>query len=629
MKLFIKVFIGFLILIIAAIVSLMIFINPNDYKEQIQTQAQQKLNRTLAINGDLSWTFFPRLGFSSGEVILKNPKGFNRDNLIKIEQASVSLAISPLLKGEIQVGELTLKGLSLNLITNKDGLSNLDNLSSETASAAAPRPERTNVKSPEADNIEKSVFDIKKLELAGINIEDVQIEIQDLRTASNTKVNIDHIRLGKFVLGEEADLSIATHLMVDKINAEINLQAQLIVQKDLSAIALNNLAIKTVLTGKDIPNGELNSSIQSNVNYNLTTNKAQLSNLNLQFDQLNLEGDVSVQTASKLKVRFNLQGNDWDLTPYLNDPTEKPKGETPALSQSQAATETPPQEQEPDLSALNDVDIQGTLAIASVTTPDLKLGKISTTVDVNNGTAQIKPLTVALYEGLLTLNASVTDAKGKNNYKVDTQLKGVQIHPLLVDVAKADLLSGTTAFNFSASGSGLTLSKIKKGILGQGDFKLLDGELYGINIPHKIRTLKAKITGKNKPKNTDVKKTDFASLSGDFKIKKGIVDNTKLLMLSPVIRLDGAGLVNILNESLNYALTVTPLSKTTEETKLDDLRGLKIPLLIKGSFTDPKFSLDTEGALKSKLKDKADQVIEKNKEKLKDKLKSKLGSLFG
>ncbi len=608
MKLLIKLLAGLFALLILAMVTLLIVIDPNDYKEEIQAQVKKNINRELLIKGDLGWTFFPQLGFSSGEIALNNPPGFNREHLAKIDNAAVGLAVLPLFKGEIQIAEVTVNGLLLNLITNKDGSSNLDNMFPEKA-ATAPAPTEQ-----QADEEKSGAFDASKLQLAGLTIKNAQIEVQDLQAGSTTQVNIDHILLGKLIPGEVTDLAIATKLLVAEMDGHLDLQAKLMVAPDFSAVQLNDLKLKSEFSGADLPNGKISSSISSDIAYDLNSSTAKLSNFMLQLDDLNLTGDLSVQAADKTKVRFTLQGNTWDLSPYM-----PPSEETAQKTDSSADKTAPPAEQEPDLSFLHGLDVQGTLAIAGIKAEQLTIGEIKTAIAISQGQAQIKPLTAQLYDGLLTVNALLADAKGANSYQIDTQLKDIQIHPLLVDAAQIDLLSGTTAFNFSASGKGLTASKIKSGLVGKGDFTLLDGELYGINIPQELRSLKAKLTGQPAPTEEDIKKTDFASLTGQFDISKGIVNNNKLLMLSPVMRLDGAGLADLLQESLNYKLSVTPLSKSDAATELQDLSGLTIPLLITGPFTQPKFALDTEGALKEQLKAKADAELQKQKQKLEEK----------
>jgi len=608
MKLFIKLFAGLLTLLILAVVILLTVVDPNDYKAEIQTQVKKSINRELLINGDIGWTLYPQFGFSSGEIELNNPAGFNRKHLAKIESAAIAIDVLPLLKGEIQIGELTLNGLVLNLITNKDGTSNLDNMFPEKTASI---PADTTEKQPE--DKKTGYFAINKAQLAGIDIADTTIEVQDLSEGSANKINIKQIHLGKFALGKEADLSVITQLSTAQLSAQIELQTKLIVAGDFSSIQLNKLNLQTLLTGEDIANGKIVSSVQSDVFYNLDTAKADIDNLILAVDKLQLKGVLSVQTQDKTKVRFTLQGNEWDLSPYLpEDNKSTEKTDTAAKGEVKAASE-----QEPDLSFLDDLDIQGTLAIAGLKASGLTLGKIDSVIEISNGKAQIKPLTAQLYQGLLTINGWVDDAKGLNKYQLTSVLKDVQIRPLLSDAAQIDLLSGTTALNFSATGKGLTGGKIKSGLVGEGNFELLDGELYGINIPQEIRTLKAKLTGKPAPTQANIKKTDFASLTGKFSIKKGVLDNNKLLMLSPVMRLDGAGLVDILQELLNYKLSVTPLSKSDAQTELYDLGGVTIPLLITGPFSKPKFALDMEGALKDELKMKTKQLEEKAKSELK------------
>ena len=88
-------------------------------------------------------------------------------------------------------------------------------------------------------------------------------------------------------------------------------------------------------------------------------------------------------------------------------------------------------------------------------------------------------------------------------------------------------------------------------------------------------------------------------------------------MLSPVMRLDGLGLVDILKETLDYKLSISPLSSSKADTDYVDLNGLTIPMLIKGSFSDPKISLDTDSALKEQLKAKAKALQKEAKAKLK------------
>jgi AsmA protein len=635
MKLFLKLFAGLVVVLIVAVVLLITTIDPNDYKEQIQTQVKKSINRDLAINGDISWAFYPQLGFSSGQIELRNLDGFNRQNLLKIDQANLGLDILPLLKGQIKMGEITVNGLVVNLITNKNGSSNLDNMQ---ASGVPTPQEKTPAKSTSSEAEKSGFFALENLQLAGININDAQIEIQDLKAGTTNKANIKKIQLGKFAPGQEADLSVQTDLILDNLQAQLDLQSKLLLASDFSTVELKQFSLTTLLTGEALPNGKIDSSINTDIKYDLNNAKAELTDLIIKLDQIQLSGQLSVQTKKLTTVRFALKGKKWDLAPYLPEPAEQ--AATGAAATPAATTTAKKTEQEPDLGILNSLDINGTLSLEGLKASGLTIGKIDSKIIVNQGKAQLMPLTAELYQGLLTLEASLQESKGLNSYQISSNLNNVQIRPLLTDAAEIDFLSGTTDFNFAGKGQGLTATKIKTGLTGKGDFKLLDGELYGINLPQEVRILKAKLTAAPQPTEANIKKTDFASLTGNFTINNGIVNNQKLLMLSPVMRLDGNGLADILKETLDYRLSVTPLSKSTEKTEQGDLSGLIIPLLIKGPFSDPKFTLDTEGAIKErlnmekkrleeKLKKESQQKIDEEKNKLEDRLKGKLKNLFG
>lgn len=652
MKLIIKISSAIFALLILTITLLLVLVDPNDYKSEIEAQVKNNLNRDLHIIGDIGWTFYPQLGISSGNVELDNLTGFSKPHLVKIEKVSLGINILPLLKGEISLSELTLDGFEFTLLTDASGRSNLENIGAEKTSTvpSTTTSTSTSTQSKSTTQAEQHFFKINKTQLAGININNVIIEVEDLQEGSYQKISINEIKLGQFALNKETKLTINSAVIIDDLQAQIKLHTQLLIKSDFSTIKLNNLQLDTLLTGPILLNGQLTSQLKTDiivalegkeitlsgldintvisadnlpnkkittqlnadVTYQLDKQYASIKGLNLKVDHIELRGELSVQTGDITKIRYDLVANEWDLNHFLTPTTTQKEVNSETATASQEATEA-----EPDLSFLHGLDIDGKLKIAGVKIDKINLGEINTHLIINQGKAQLKPLTAQLYQGLLTFNGEVDESKGHNKYQLATTLKDVQIHQLLIDATDIDLLSGTTSFDFKGQGQGLTVTKIKQSIVGKGNFKLLDGELYGVNIPQEIRALKAKLSGKKAPTADNIKKTDFASLTGQFSINTGLVNNQKLLMLSPVIRLDGSGLIHIIKETLDYKLSISPLSKSKAETDYLDLSGLTIPMLIKGSFSDPKISLDTNSALKEQLKLKAKALEKKAKERLK------------
>ncbi|MFA0373024.1 AsmA family protein, partial [Vibrio sp. 10N.222.54.F6] len=72
MKLLKWFFVAMLGLIAALVLYITLIFDPNNFKPQIVEVVKEKTGRDLAINSDLSWTFFPSLGIKLGGVTLSN-----------------------------------------------------------------------------------------------------------------------------------------------------------------------------------------------------------------------------------------------------------------------------------------------------------------------------------------------------------------------------------------------------------------------------------------------------------------------------------------------------------------------------------------------------------------------------
>lgn len=766
MKLFLKIAAGLLVLILLAVIIVVTVVDPNDYKQQIQDQVKKSINRDLVITGDLGWSFYPLLGFQSGQVTLYNSPEFKEKILLNVQEAAISINVFPLFSGQLEVGEIILDGVEFNLITNEDGLSNLDNLQAADATVENTTETVNKQDTPVEEEASKPV-DLSQFVLSGINITNAQLQVIDHQKNETQQVAVKSMLLNEFAFDKKSHFSLTSQFKNDQVEADIELNADIFVNAALTSIELTNLTIeskvlsqalsgstlnttfssglkyqtetkqldikaitinnkftgsfldgniyinssdirvtnenevalgkltltssltgtslennkldtnletnlavnvqkktanidkfelKNTITGKelqgnlnlsfkemDVSNFEkilikqfklvselnapaiskdkINSTIESEISYDLAKQKLNLSSLQSTVNNIELGGEFSFIQQTVPVIRYNLKGNVWDLNPYLAKATKTET--TTETTNEPVATDKkdPAKELEPDLSILKELDIKGELSIAGILYQDITIGKITNSLTVKDGRATIKPLTAKLYDGSLNIEAWVDESGGKNQYKTTASISNVILMQLLKDAAKIDLLSGTANVNLVASGQGLTASKIQQGVVAKGDFKILDGELYGINLSHEVRVLKAKIQGKTIAPDKLIKKTDFASLIGNFTVEKGIANNQKLTMLSPVIRLDGGGTADTIKQTIDYKLGVTPLSKTDESTSYVDLNGISIPLRIQGTFTKPTFSLDTEGALKAQIEAAKKAVQDKAKQALEDKAK--------
>lgn len=137
LKTLISIVIVLFVLFTVAVVCLIIFLNPNNFKGQLSTAVHDKTGRTLVINGTIERSFFPWLGLRIHDVQLSNAVGFAPANFVSVGEADVSVKLLPLLSGNVEVAKLSLKDFTLNLAENKQGQNNWQDLTTSNNPASA------------------------------------------------------------------------------------------------------------------------------------------------------------------------------------------------------------------------------------------------------------------------------------------------------------------------------------------------------------------------------------------------------------------------------------------------------------------------------------------------------------
>ncbi|MEC9250131.1 MAG: AsmA-like C-terminal region-containing protein, partial [Pseudomonadota bacterium] len=95
--------------------------------------------------------------------------------------------------------------------------------------------------------------------------------------------------------------------------------------------------------------------------------------------------------------------------------------------------------------------------------------------------------------------------------------------------------------------------------------------------------------------------TDFSSLSGTFSITGGRADNSDFSMLSPLLRVGGTGYVDLPSQSLDYRMRPRLVASIEGQGGSSSLRGVEIPVRIRGGFNDVSIGVDTSAVGQSLL----------------------------
>ena len=371
------------------------------------------------------------------------------------------------------------------------------------------------------------------------------------------------------------------------------------------------------------------TSAKANLVFTAGPTNAELTSLILGLDETTISGTGSVRNFARPAIAFTLSGDAIDADRYLPPQTTGKSKETapsktaPTGPVSSGASKTQVAAVPLPIDQLRTLDLKGKVTLGKLKINNLQLADLLMNLTAKNGLITMDPVSTNLYQGGFK-GKTILDVRGNVPAVTVTEtLTGMQVGPLLKDMTGKDTLTGTTRSTATLSTSGLTPDAMKANLSGNLSFGFENGSIKGINIPKMLRDGVTRIKG-GTPDPSEVNETDFSSLTGSAVITKGVVDNRDLLMMSPLMRVNGEGTVNLAAESLDYLLkaTVVKSLKGQKGEPLAELAGLTAPIRISGSFDNPKFGLDMAALLKETAVQKGVEELQKKvgEDLLKDKI---------
>lgn len=374
----------------------------------------------------------------------------------------------------------------------------------------------------------------------------------------------------------------------------------------------SNLTVAVNASGDKLPNKSISSEMRGSMQIDGGRQSMQ-ANLAGGLLQSQVKARVGVKNFNNPDIRFDADVDQFDADLYLPKETAEP-------AKNPAAVEQPL-----DISALKELNLEGSLRLGALKAGNVKLTQVRLDMKANNGQLNVKPLSAKLYQG--SINGSLgVNAQATPSITIEQKLSGVSIAPLLKDVANLDMLEGKGDVSLSLGAQGNTVSALKKTLNGSMALNLVDGAIRGINLGERIREVQALgkggATAQTQNANKD-EKTEFSEFKASFKVNNGVAHNEDLSVKSQQLRLAGRGDINIGNDSINYVAKAT-LSKTPDGQG----GSITLPVHLSGPFTDLKYRLDFGAMVADIARQKVEAKKEQIKEQAQEKLKSKLRGLF-
>jgi len=136
-----KLAVALVVLLVVAVAALLVlpsFWDWNGEKGRMAALVREHTGRDLEIAGDVSLRLLPTPAFAAGQVTLANLAGGSEPAMVRLEELRVSIALLPLLRGEVLVESVTLVKPEVLLEVLADGRANWRLADAPPAAAASP-----------------------------------------------------------------------------------------------------------------------------------------------------------------------------------------------------------------------------------------------------------------------------------------------------------------------------------------------------------------------------------------------------------------------------------------------------------------------------------------------------------
>jgi len=630
----------FAVVLIAMLLLLPVFMDVQKYKPYIERRVTEAVGRPFTMGEKFKTSLLPWAGVSLSNLHLGNPPGFDEKDFVSVKSFEIRVKLLPLLLSkfkDIQINHIVLNEPRITLIKQKDGKTTWEWKEKEPAQS-----EENEIKPVEGEP--KKEFSLKSLVVGDLSINNGLILWIDRsnkdKRAKNEKKEISNLNLKlrdvsldrpvnlKFdarmdghpvsvngsigPLGEKPgrgaipfDISVnalkqlTIHLKGRVDNPAENPEFDLAV--DVSPFSLRKLLAET---GRPIPAGQADPGTLNKValKAHLKGNPQRIavSDGILKIDESKINFSVRAKDFSRPDVTFNVKLDRIDLNRYLPPKPGKKTDADKKSGSSETASKKPGSKT--DYSSLRSLVLNVSMRAGKVKVDKTTAQDINVKVSGKNGIFHINPITMKLYNGEMSGNITVNVKKNIPQSNIKLKLNNVECEPLIKDILEKNILKGTVKAKVALSMSGDDAEKIMKTLNGKGEFSVKNGAVKGIDLVAMVRNTDGAygFAGQSNKKP----ETGFSELYAPFTITNGLFKTTDTRMVSTLIRVAVSGKANLPGETLKFRIEPAVVTTSKTDKKKMKRSEVKVPVLVSGTFSSPKFRPDLKAIAKDNLEKK-------------------------
>ncbi|OCG19977.1 hypothetical protein A9G22_01280 [Gilliamella sp. App2-1] len=590
-----------ILVITASIVSLIVFVDPNNFRGFISDTVKDKTGYELSIDGNLRWHIWPQVSILTDSVRLSDTN--SPKPILTADNMRLDVELLPLFSKKLSVKNVFIKSAIINITDKSKG--NIARNEAKTPSNATTN-KTTDSKGQKISSNWK--FSLNKFEVTDstvalqhnddlINFRNINLVVQQ-----NNKKNIS-IDLKGNIDKNQQNISYLVHACVD-LN-QFPEQAIIDLKK-----------LDFIYKGVANSAKELKGNIRGVFNYRQSPMLLKSQNLSFLINENHFTGVINADLANKPYIDLQLNSDKIDLTSFLK--IDKNSNNEPSTQQASPVVSNITKTDN-ELSFLNTFNAKAKLQIKQFNANKIVLNNIDVDMTNNNGIAIFKNISFDFAKGHIAATGVANGKQKTTLMKLNTTISNIDLNKFFNQIDTAHDLEGLFNATGDLESNSLSGSQLLTNLQGNVAIVVTNARLNNLNIQNIIQNAAAQYSKDDMTPENQKKYTEFHKISTNAYLKKGNLELSTLNANSETLDvIDGSGRIGILKQDLDVNLNLKLLGGWNgKNEKIGKLQKLTIPLRIYGQFANLRYQIDIGKLITDTLSDKLQERLDKLHEKLK------------
>ncbi|MDD1523208.1 MULTISPECIES: AsmA family protein [Bradyrhizobium] len=510
----------------------------------IASRLESATGYRLSIDGTTKISLWPTLNITLNDLTLADPKDRSGITRLTIDRVQADMSLASIWSGKPEISELVVTHPVLYQPLLRERLPN----------ATAPS--------------KPLALDTSGATIERIRITDGEVAFSRLRDRVESRISAIN---ADAVMDRDRKVNITGTARVGEHPTKFDIKA---------ATPASSVPVDFAI---DMPS-VLKSQLTGHAEMRLNGNVVMINGVNGKLGDGGFNGWASVDIASKPLVKVDLDFQRLSI----------PLAKSPEGVSGQPWSNAPI-----DVSGLNYVDAQVRISASEAVIGDARIAPLALDAKLAGGVLKAGTANLGAYGGQVSGEVILDATTGAPSFAMHSDLVGVRALPLLQSLAEFDRIDGKLQAKLALRSAGNSQRALMANMQGTAFVNFQDGAIRGINVAQMIRSLTTgTLSGWQDNQNSNQEQsTDLSQLSASFRIDKGQAVTTDLNLIGPLVRVTGAGTIALDTKMMGFRVEPKLVMTTEGQGRANEPVGFGIPVMIQGSWSQPRIYPDMAGML--------------------------------